>query len=90
VLASYDQFVDEVDLRSLKKPKFVEEDDSLHMPHFNLKKEDWVVYFVISLLSILAKWCDDRYAAYFSKKHGMERHVFMKVNKNLTAVLFLF
>ena len=79
MLASYDQFVDEVDLRSVKKPQIVEEDGNLHLPYFNLKKEDWVVYLVIALLSIVAKWCDDRYAAHFSKKHGMERHIFMKV-----------
>ena len=80
VMSSYDLFVGEVDLRSMntKKQKVVEDED-VHMPYFNIKKEDWVVYLVISLLSLMAKWCDDRFAAYFSKKHGMDRHVFMKV-----------
>ena len=80
VMTSYDLFVGEVDLRSLATRKqMVVEEESGHMPYFNIKKEDWVVYFIIALLSILAKWCDERYASNFAKKHGMERHVLMKV-----------
>jgi len=81
VMSSYDMFVGEIDLRSLeaKKPKVAEE-ENVHMPYFNVRKEDWIVYLIIAFTSIVGKWIDERYASSFAKKHGMERHVFMKVN----------
>ena len=60
VMTSYELFVSKVDLRSLadtKRPKDAEE-KSIHMPYFNFKTKDWVVYFIITLLSILGKWAD--------------------------------
>jgi hypothetical protein len=80
VTSSYDLFIGEVNLRSLetKKSKLAE-DDNLHLPYFNVRKEDWIVYLVIALVSILSKWADERYASNFAKKHGMQRHVLMKV-----------
>ena len=95
VMTSYDLFVGEVDLRSLAtKRQMILEEESDHMPYFNIKKEDWVVYFVIALISVLAKWADERYASNFAKNHGMERHVLMKVHfyslNKFTATLNLF
>ena len=80
VMTSYDLFVGEIDLRSLSTTgQKVKEEENVHMPYFNIKKEDWVVYFCIALISVVAKWMDERYASNFAKRHGMERHVLMKV-----------
>ena len=79
-MTSYDLFVGDIDLRSLAtKRQLVVEEESGYLPSFNIKKEDWVVYLVIAIISILAKWADERYASNFSKNHGMARHVLMKV-----------
>jgi hypothetical protein len=76
VMTSYDLFVDEIDLRAAKTPK--QNEDST-VSWFTVRKQDWFVYLVIILGTVIIKWGDDRYASSFAKRNGMERHVFMKV-----------
>jgi hypothetical protein len=78
VMTSYDMFLGEIDLRSVKKTEKPETEEA-ETSWFTVRKQDWLVYFVISLLTIVIKWCDERYASSFAKRNGMERHVFMKV-----------
>lgn len=77
VMTSYELFVDEIDLRSLKNVEKPETETETAW--FNVRKEDWFVYLVIALVTIVGKWLDDRYANSFAKRNGMERHVFMKI-----------
>jgi hypothetical protein len=85
VMASYDLFVNEIDMRSLLKKKPEEEEPEPSF--FHVRKQDWIVYLFIALVTVIGKWCDERYASNFAKRHGMERHVFMKVETFFTLKL---
>lgn len=65
--------------------------------HLNLTYYDWFVYqapggISYGLITLVAKWIDDRAANFFSKRHGMERHMLMKViffyTVNIKTVVF--
>jgi hypothetical protein len=52
--------------------------------HLNLTFYDWMVYQTpggvsYGILTLFAKWCDDRFANLFSKHKGMRRNIFLKV-----------
>jgi hypothetical protein len=52
--------------------------------HLNMTFFDWITYqspggVSFGILSLLIKWADDRAANFFSKKHGMQRHMLLKV-----------
>jgi hypothetical protein len=52
--------------------------------HLNLTFYDWFTYqapggISYGIITLIVKWIDDRAANFFSKRHGMERHMLLKV-----------
>ena len=69
------------DLMLWAKEKYHKSNDT----HLNLTFYDWMVYQTpggvsYGILTLFLKWVDDRFANIFSKRHGMHRNIFVKVN----------